>query len=271
MSAAALLPAGAEFDSIEAGLKFGEAEGRHTAALLGRDFRLPIARMDRSLSAADAVEALAREGTAFVIAGPGVATAIPIAPVPLLRIESRSTAAAAESGRGLAATPSRAEYVKALVSVLQKRGYTRWGVEEGSAAVAETIRAAGGEIVPRAEAEVVFGGARAGENLPIAGIAPDETRALAWPVLWSPELFRYGAGELNERYEEQTGAPMDEGAWSGWIAAKLVLESVLRRKPLDEVRIDGHKGALLRFEHGHLRQPIYVKVRTEKGVEVVDA
>ena len=99
----------------------------------------------------------------------------------------------------------------------------------------------------------------------VAESDPKNARALAW----HPSLRRYGAGELNERFMSATGVPMDEDAWFGWIAVKLVVESALRNAPLGAVRLDGHKGTLLRFdEHRVLRQPLYV-VAVRDGKETV--
>lgn len=90
-------------------------------------------------------------------------------------------------------------------------------------------------------------------------------------VAWHPTLNRYGAGELNERFRNETGAAMDEEAWFGWIAVKLVLESALRSRELGATRLDGHKGKLLQFdETGVLRQPLYVVVTGDGKETVID-
>lgn len=98
---------------------------------------------------------------------------------------------------------------------------------------------------------------------------PAEERAGARAVAWHPALARYGAGELNERFEEQTGQKMDEDSWFGWVATKIALESALRRRELSQTRIDGHKGVALRFDSNRqLQQPLYVVV-TRAGKEIV--
>jgi hypothetical protein len=86
--------------------------------------------------------------------------------------------------------------------------------------------------------------------------------ASARVVAWHASLSRFGAGELNERFTTDTGASMDEEAWFGWIAMKLVVESALRRRDVGSGRLDGHKGVLLRFDEArHLQQPLYLVVR----------
>lgn len=35
-------------------------------------------------------------------------------------------------------------------------------------------------------------------------------------VDWHPDLYRYGAEQLNERFRRRFGRPMDEDAWHGW-------------------------------------------------------
>jgi hypothetical protein len=85
-------------------------------------------------------------------------------------------------------------------------------------------------------------------------------------VDWHPNLVRYGAEQLNQRFLRRFGQPMDEAAWRGWMAVKAVTETALRSPggdlaaPLANLRFDGHKGEPLEFdpEDHHLRQPVYV-------------
>jgi hypothetical protein len=95
--------------------------------------------------------------------------------------------------------------------------------------------------------------------------------AEARAVAWHPALARYGAGELNERFEEQTGEKMDEDAWLGWLATKIALESALRRREFSQTRIDGHKGVALRFDGRQLQQPLYVVLMRDGKEVVIDA
>jgi ABC-type branched-subunit amino acid transport system substrate-binding protein len=85
-------------------------------------------------------------------------------------------------------------------------------------------------------------------------------------VDWHPDLVRYGAEQLNERFRQRFGQPMDEAAWRGWMAVKAVAETALRSSgsalaaTLTTLRFDGHKGEPLEFDpqDHHLRQPVYL-------------
>lgn len=74
---------------------------------------------------------------------------------------------------------------------------------------------------------------------------------------WDGSLQRYGAGQLNERFERRFGRPMSGAAWAGWAAVKALTESVLRATAtapepvadaLRALRFDGHKGRALHFD-----------------------
>lgn len=92
--------------------------------------------------------------------------------------------------------------------------------------------------------------------------APAGARA----VDWHPDLARYGAEQLNRRFEERFDLPMTEDAWRGWMAVKIAAEAALCHPEADlaqvlpTMRFDGHKGAALRFgpEDHHLDQPVYL-------------
>jgi hypothetical protein len=82
---------------------------------------------------------------------------------------------------------------------------------------------------------------------------------------WHPSLFKFGASELNTRFERFAHRPMTSGAWLGWSAVKAVTEAWLRDgsalcRALSELAFDGHKGEPLSFDAstGALRQPLYV-------------
>lgn len=85
-------------------------------------------------------------------------------------------------------------------------------------------------------------------------------------VDWHPDLVRYGAEQLNQRFHQRFGRPMDEAAWRGWMAVKAVAEAALRSPggdlaaTLATLRFDGHKGEPLEFDpqDHHLRQPMYL-------------
>ena len=90
-------------------------------------------------------------------------------------------------------------------------------------------------------------------------------------VLWAPNLEKYGASQINGRYEARYHLPMDGNAWAAWAAVKIAADAVLRVKSAraDAIRsylenpsttFDGHKGWPLSFrrEDHQLRQPLYV-------------
>ena len=93
-------------------------------------------------------------------------------------------------------------------------------------------------------------------------------------LLWAPTLERYGASQINNRFRAKYQAPMDGGAWAGWVAAKIASEAALRARSNSPAAIrsylespttsfDGHKGWPLGFratDH-QLRQPLYVAAR----------
>ena len=77
-------------------------------------------------------------------------------------------------------------------------------------------------------------------------------------VAWHPELKRFGAGQLNERFTRATGRRMDSAAWTAWVATKFIVETALREVEIAELAIDGHKGVPLRFDARRvLQQPLY--------------
>jgi hypothetical protein len=97
-------------------------------------------------------------------------------------------------------------------------------------------------------------------------------------VEWHPTLKRFGASELNERFEFKHKIPMSGDAWLGWIAVKALSEAAMRRivdaAACDEfvrIRFDGHKGSALRFDPGtrELRQPLYILERSPQGERVL--
>ena len=102
------------------------------------------------------------------------------------------------------------------------------------------------------------------------------------PALWHASLHRYGAEQLNERYERRWGAPMDSTAWAGWFAVKVLAETLLRlsedgtssealASAIARGGFDGHKGQPLSFDPatGVLRQPLYAIGRDAGGRETV--
>jgi hypothetical protein len=97
-------------------------------------------------------------------------------------------------------------------------------------------------------------------------------------AVWHHSLHRFGAEQLNERFERRFGAEMDSSAWAGWIAMKILVESALRSRSTrsadlaryllrSETRFDGHKGEPLAFDvrTGELHQPLYVLAMRAPG------
>ena len=77
-------------------------------------------------------------------------------------------------------------------------------------------------------------------------------------VVWSPQLEKFGAAQLNDRYRAAFHADMTPQAWGGWFAVKVLWESALRARSdkaqdilayikSDRASYDGHKGDLLHF------------------------
>ena len=84
---------------------------------------------------------------------------------------------------------------------------------------------------------------------------------------WHPAFEKYAASQLNKRYTEATGKPMDDAAWAGWAAVKMVSDLVAREQTADpaallqalrhKLAFDGQKGSDLSFrDNGQLRQPL---------------
>lgn len=93
---------------------------------------------------------------------------------------------------------------------------------------------------------------------------PDsDARALAWHA----SAVKYAGQQLNQRYSRANGKPMDDEAWAGWAAVKLLSDTVVRAnssdggKVLDFIRtqleFDGQKGVDMTFRaNGQLRQTL---------------
>lgn len=89
-------------------------------------------------------------------------------------------------------------------------------------------------------------------------------------VLWNSSLERYGASQLNDRFNASFHGPMTGSSWAGWMAVKAATESFFRTGKSDgdsigtylgrdSTQFDGHKGTALSFrswDH-QLRQPLY--------------
>ena len=94
-------------------------------------------------------------------------------------------------------------------------------------------------------------------------------------VDWHSSFARYGASELNERFEKAFAQPMSAEAWHGWIAIKAIVEAALRSDDLCEglsrLRFDGHKGRALTFDAitRRLQHPALI-VSLRDGKEIVE-
>lgn len=86
---------------------------------------------------------------------------------------------------------------------------------------------------------------------------------------WHPDFTKYAAEQLNRRYRKAQGRDMDDRAWAGWAAVKMVADSVARlgtaeATPLldylkTELAFDGQKGVTMSFrKNGQLRQMLLI-------------
>ncbi|MEZ5444741.1 MAG: hypothetical protein R3F45_03015 [Gammaproteobacteria bacterium] len=99
-----------------------------------------------------------------------------------------------------------------------------------------------------------------------------DARALAW----HSSAKKYSGAQLNDRFTQSFGKPMDDEAWAGWAAVKMLSDTVVRAQSGDPARLldflrndlqfDGQKGADMSYrKNGQLRQPILI-VEGEKLV-----
>jgi ABC transporter substrate binding protein (PQQ-dependent alcohol dehydrogenase system) len=129
-----------------------------------------------------------------------------------------------------------------------------------------------------AEHDVVFLADEIGEfgrYVPYATYAPrpvvgtEGLRPLAWHWTWE----RYGAPQLNQRFERRIGRHMTAQDWAAWAAVRAVIEAISRTRSTDisalraymmgeEFSLDLYKGAPGSFRRwsGQLRQPILLGV-----------
>jgi len=122
--------------------------------------------------------------------------------------------------------------------------------------------------------------ASAGKNT--IGQATTSTSSGCDIVLWHSSLERYGAAQLNDRFEAKFHKPMTGSSWAGWMAVKAASEAFFRAGTSDGTTLaaylgrgmtqfDGHKGAPLSFrswDH-QLRQPLYCVEKTVAGATLV--
>ncbi|OUR71283.1 hypothetical protein A9Q92_06225 [Methylophaga sp. 42_8_T64] len=86
---------------------------------------------------------------------------------------------------------------------------------------------------------------------------------------WHEDFKKFAASQLNSRFTKSHGTIMDDTAWSGWAAVKMISDTVARTQSDDGTKIldylknditfDGQKGAGATFrETGQLRQLVLV-------------
>jgi ABC transporter substrate binding protein (PQQ-dependent alcohol dehydrogenase system) len=84
---------------------------------------------------------------------------------------------------------------------------------------------------------------------------------------WHADFTKFAARELNNRFRKAHEIPMDDDAWAGWAALKMLSETVARIQTADpartltylrtEMAFDGQKGVPHTFrDTGQLRQPL---------------
>jgi ABC-type branched-subunit amino acid transport system substrate-binding protein len=84
---------------------------------------------------------------------------------------------------------------------------------------------------------------------------------------WHYDYTKFAARDLNNRFRKAQGQPMDDDAWAGWAALKLLSEAVVRVQTAeparllayvrDELEFDGQKGVPQTFRNnGQMRQPL---------------
>lgn len=86
---------------------------------------------------------------------------------------------------------------------------------------------------------------------------------------WHHDLKTSAGSELNKRFKEAQGQPMDDEAWAGWAAVRILSESVSRAQSSDpkrlleyiktELSFDGQKGIDMDIRAtGQLRQVLLI-------------
>jgi hypothetical protein len=76
-------------------------------------------------------------------------------------------------------------------------------------------------------------------------------------LAWHPEFEKYAAKQLNRRYRKAYGRPMDDQAWAGWAAVKMISDSIARSQSAEPAKLldylknqlsfDGQKGVTMKF------------------------
>jgi ABC-type branched-subunit amino acid transport system substrate-binding protein len=119
---------------------------------------------------------------------------------------------------------------------------------------------------------------KSGIATPVGGAEPELSRmgrhtlrfAGYWSTGWSHQNDIYGASELNNRFADFAGIPMNERAWGAWAGVKILGEAILRAASpaaadlvpylREHVRFDGYMGTALDFRpwNHQLRQSMTI-------------
>jgi ABC transporter substrate binding protein (PQQ-dependent alcohol dehydrogenase system) len=84
---------------------------------------------------------------------------------------------------------------------------------------------------------------------------------------WHRSFKKYAAAQLNSRFRKRFGQPMDDEAWAGWAAVRLLSDMIVREQIAAPAQLlealqtnlafDGQKGIDMSFrDTGQLRQPL---------------
>ncbi len=99
----------------------------------------------------------------------------------------------------------------------------------------------------------------------------------AWPLMWHPDLFKYGATQLADRYTARYDVPMHGLAYANWAAVTFLAEAALNaessrpealvRYLVGEGRFDSRKGKPLTFRpwNQQARQILHVAEASPTG------
>jgi hypothetical protein len=93
---------------------------------------------------------------------------------------------------------------------------------------------------------------------------------------WHPTFEKYAGRQLNDRFQKSFQQGMDDLAWSGWAATKMLTDSVARTQSAEattllrylreNLEFDGQKGVTMNFRpNGQLRQ-VLLLVRDDQVV-----
>ena len=86
---------------------------------------------------------------------------------------------------------------------------------------------------------------------------------------WHEDFVKFAGRDLNNRFRKAWKVAMDDEAWAGWVAVRMVADAVANHPDAsgaeliayfrEEMEFDGQKGAYVTFrETGQLRQPLLI-------------